>query len=132
MLILKLLETSMEAKRHYYWNLHRSIWSEMLRSKVIGHHPNVVLYDCEFKVRQSGRERVLRENKKNVHAFVVSNGDRHYPDVTPDGLWGNWVTVAYNPFKAGHFYAKASGNAVTKAEIVVLCADKRVLAYKVE
>lgn len=123
----------MEAKRYYYWNLHRSIWSEMQRGKVIGHHPTVVLHDCEFRVRQAGRERVLREKKKNVHAFVVSGGYRHYPDameVNFDEVV--MIEIKYNPFRAGFFYDNLWKQEVVSAATVLLTADKRVFAQGVE
>lgn len=37
---------------------------------VVGHADRVKLTDVTFHVSQAGRERVLRERRKNVHAVV--------------------------------------------------------------
>lgn len=84
-----------------YWNLHSYRYSVQAkvdgRWKVVGHVDQFDLTDVEFKVSQAGRERVLREKRKNVHAFV-------------HGKW-SWGTlesgiiarVSYNPYKADTF-----------------------------
>jgi hypothetical protein len=51
-------------------------------------------------VRKSGRERVLREGKKNVHAFV--RGEiTHFDDFDPDYL--GYTLVSYNPYRFDTF-----------------------------
>ena len=59
-----------------YFNLHKKCWSVKAlegenKGKVIQHCDNFELVDVTFKVSQAGRERVLREKRKNVHAGVV-------------------------------------------------------------
>ena len=67
---------------------------------VVGHADNLVLENCEFKVSQAGRARVLRERQKNVHAGVlgrivsVGNRVRRLPGMQ---------RVAYNPYLSGNF-----------------------------
>ena len=58
-----------------YRNLHRQCWSVKalegpLKGKVIYHASDITLAWCDFKVSKAGRQRVLREQKKNVHAGV--------------------------------------------------------------
>ena len=53
-----------------YRNLHKKCWSVRQRGKVKLHTDYICLKDVEFKVSQKGRERVLREQRKNVHAFI--------------------------------------------------------------
>ena len=53
-----------------YWNLHKKCYSVRHRGKVIDHVPYVVLRDVKWVVQPAGRRRVLRERKKNVHAFA--------------------------------------------------------------
>jgi hypothetical protein len=58
-----------------YWNLHRDCFSVRARSgaqagRVIAHVDDFTLRDVTFVVGKAGRERVLAEGRKNVHAFV--------------------------------------------------------------
>ncbi len=39
--------------------------------RVIGYTESVNLEDVEFKVSEAGRQRLLREKRKNVHAFAI-------------------------------------------------------------
>jgi hypothetical protein len=56
-------------------------------------------------VRKSGRERVLSEGKKNVHAFVrgyITHFDDFDPEYHPDYL--DYTLVSYNPYKFDTFF----------------------------
>jgi hypothetical protein len=58
-----------------YWNLHKNVFSVRsregeTRGRVIGHVHAFTLNDVEYVVSKAGREKVLRERRKNVHAFV--------------------------------------------------------------
>ena len=69
-------------------------WQGPRKSKVIKHLDNVILADCKFIVQQSGRERVIREQRKNVHAFI--EGDMK-PSITLNG-YDSRGAVKYNPY----------------------------------
>ena len=65
-------------KAAVYWNLHKNIFSIQSREKesygkVVAHRDSVVVGLPKFVVRQAGREKVLKDKSKNVHAFVVGN-----------------------------------------------------------
>lgn len=74
--------------------------------KVEGHGEDILLRDVTFNVRKGGRARVLREKRKNVHAFVV--GELLAQD-TPDlefeagEFEGEWVKVLYDPYRFESF-----------------------------
>ena len=55
-----------------YFNLHKKTFSvrSAKSGKVLLHTDEVHIENPEFVVRQSGRNRVLSEGRKNVHAFV--------------------------------------------------------------
>jgi hypothetical protein len=53
-----------------YWNLRKKLYSIRHKGKVIAHLPAVRLKDVQWVVQPAGRRRVLRERKKNVHAFA--------------------------------------------------------------
>ncbi len=68
-----------------YWNLHRGMWSVKAlegpdKGRVIARVDTVLLRDVTGKVSQAGRQRVLKERKKNVHAGLVGTlGRRRGP-----------------------------------------------------
>ena len=112
-----------------YYNLHNKIWSVKAlegpnKGRVIGHHSMVILADCTFKVSEAGRQRVLREQRKNVHAGVVgtlvaTNGQRGYfpyPQSTE---------VTYNPYKYETFVKKADKTPILKTKRVLMTALTR-------
>ena len=86
-----------------YWNLHKKVWSVkalqgLQKGRVVAHRNDVMIENAEFRVSEAGRQRVLREKRKNVHAGVV----------------GEWVDsplqtlesahhVTYNPYKYESF-----------------------------
>lgn len=118
-----------------YFNLHNHHWSMQQRGLVIGHAKQLFANDCSFTVQPSGRKRVLEEGKKNVHAFAKS---KHWhvsslPDRDDDFMFYElicrYVEISYNPFKADHFYVKKTGERVDHADVVILFANKRVMAF---
>ena len=58
-----------------YWNYTKKVFSIRYKGRVSGHATTVLLVGEKdqpvlFKVSEAGRERVLRETRKNVHAVV--------------------------------------------------------------
>ena len=102
-----------------YYNLHKSTFSIQYKSKVILHADYVKLNDVEFRVRPGGNEKVGREKKKNVHAFVI--GDLvdycEYPcgDI-PNEPNSNIVT--YDPYKYKSFVNKSTNEPIYNASEV--------------
>jgi len=81
-----------------YRNLHRKCWSVRHRGIVRSHCEAVTLGAVTFRVSEAGRQRVLRERRKNVHA-VVRGTLVAYGDVAEDGT----LEVVYNPYNSGTF-----------------------------
>jgi len=87
-------------KVEVYFNLHKRVFS--IRScrtgRVIHHAKDVNIVNPKFVVREGGRQRVLRERKKNVHAFVRGNitAFKDSPSHLAD-------TIGYNPYKYDSF-----------------------------
>ena len=111
-----------------YFNLHKKLFSVRSRmtGKVIAHVDKVSLCDPKFVVRKSGRDRVRREGKKNVHAFV--KGKLLNP--TEDTLLGALVkaltegeTVTYNPYKYDTFVYADTEQPIDNADYAVLSVD---------
>lgn len=107
-----------------YYNLHRKVWSVKAlegdsKGKVIAHRQSVVLMQPQPKVSQAGRQRVLQERRKNVHAGLV--GD--WSDRSILQLEGDEIT--YNPYKYTSFVYKDDEQPFTGAS-VALMQDRRV------
>ena len=67
------------------------------------------LENVTFKVSEAGRQRVLREGRKNVHAYII--GDLVDCKPLTEG-----EIVTYNPFKYSSFVLKDTEAPVHKAE----------------
>ena len=83
-----------------YFNLHLKKWTirDRWTKLVLGHAEDAVwLKDAEFIVSEAGRQRVIKEQKKNVHAVVrgIFLGTSHKND-TPEY---NYSKVIFNPYK---------------------------------
>ena len=121
----------MKARNFFYYNLHSSCWSQRLRGKVESHVQAAELLGVEFRVQPAGRARVLREGRKNVHAFAAAMHFAPIPDGWPaliPGERSGWVEVSYNPYHAAHFYRKDTGAAVSHAARVILTDGRKVFA----
>lgn len=79
---------------------------------VIGHTNNINLFAPKFVVSKAGRERVIKEQRKNVHAYVVGT-------VTSETIEkeGAARRVTYNPYKFDSFVEAESLNRVTSAQL---------------
>ena len=129
-----------------YWNLHKKVWSIKAlegtdKGRVIAHADYVELANVKFKVSEAGRQRVLREKRKNVHAGAVgvleswsnSKGEYLYTGRTlySQELLTEAVAemVSYNPYKGSTFYSKDTGASVRHARSAFLVPDRRVFTY---
>ncbi len=109
-----------------YWNIHGGLWSIKAlegpqRGRVVLRSDRVLLSNATGKVSEAGRQRVLREKRKNVHAGIVgelvhSGGEGYFP--------GQEVT--YNPYKYEAFVYKGSEE-VYKGSQMAYMENKKVL-----
>ena len=53
-----------------YYNLHKKCLSVRKRGLVIDHVSSILLKNAEFVVQPAGRKRVVKEKRKNVHAYI--------------------------------------------------------------
>ncbi len=110
-----------KAKRVYvYFNLHKKCWSVRQSGKIIEHTNQVMLEDCRYLVGRAGREKVLKEKKKNVHAGVSGYLVDHVPNVPERS-----DEVTYNPYKYETFVSKSDpSDAVKSSDYAFLeCGD---------
>ena len=109
-------------KVRMYWNLHKHVWSvqDCMTGRVTNHVKALTLADAKFVVRPAGRAKVLREGKKNVHAFAVGHISLRNGIATC--LSGRPVT--YNPYKSDTFVFSDTGEPVTDVHAISLFIHK--------
>jgi len=112
-----------------YFNLHKKCFSikaleGAMKGRVIAHRDNVLLFRATFKVSQAGRERVLREKRKNVHAGVCGtwhdSGNDHG---TLSSVKERGELVTYNPYKYTTFVYKYTEEEATTSWCTGLFTD---------
>ena len=109
-------------KVYVYYNLTKKCWSVRHKGKVLFHAHDLSLANVEFKVNENGRQRVVREKKKYVHAgaqgVLVEAGLQR-------GL--TYKPVTYNPYNAGHFITRDDRLPIFNSVSATLCG-KSLLA----
>ena len=100
------------SKVDVYFNLHKKLWSvrSVVTGRVIAHTYGVNLVNVIPRVSEAGRQRVIREQRKNVHAFL--RGMISEDSNTRTG--GDSVT--YNPYQSARFHRRSDGAAVVSAK----------------
>ena len=94
-----------------------SLQSQKTR-KVVGHLPEVYLTDAKLVVSEAGRQRVLKEQRKNVHAFAVGNLEPYASRPTK-----GWVKIRYNPYLFDSFVLASDQTPIKSAKAVSLDAE---------
>ena len=109
----------MPEKVFVYFNLHKKLWSvkDTKTGKVCEHVDVIHLRDVTFKVSEAGRQRVLSEKRKNVHAGVEG-----YLCQLDDG--GDYEQVTYNPYKYEKFVRRGNLEAVDTADSVKMISGE--------
>ena len=102
-------------KVRVYRNLTKKCFSVKCKktNRVIAHVDDITLRDVTFPVSKAGRERVLRERQKNVHAFIEGVVDREKM------VYGN-TAICYNPYKRDHFFYCSNGREIKRANYVLI------------
>lgn len=113
-----------------YWNLHKGLWSVKAlegpqKGRVVAREPYVAIYNASPKVSEAGRQRVLMEKRKNVHAGVVGTL-AHFDKAYTQDL----DAVTYNPYKGPSFYWRKDLRTWEGSPLVYLEPDRLVLASR--
>lgn len=105
-----------------YRNLHTGLWS-VKQGVVRFHTPCIFLKNVNFLVSESGRQRVLREQKKYVHASVegiVCQRPTYYD---------NYEEVTYDPYKNKQFVCPRGEAISADACSLVRLSDGKMRVY---
>lgn len=105
-----------------YKNLHKDCWSVKQDGLVKAHADKLEMWDCSFRVNQKGREKVLKEKRKNVHAGILGRVD----DIGGTIMVGTEVT--YNPYKYNSFVDKNTESPVYYSGFATLTHNKVLTA----
>ena len=83
------------------------LYSIRYKGKVICRSRRVLLSNVTFKVSEAGRQRVIKEGRKNVHAFVVGYlvGTEGVYGIDKNTKKDLPVKVTYNPYLSPAFKA---------------------------
>jgi hypothetical protein len=90
-------------KVRVYYNLHKKRLSVQEKVngvwKVMRHVDAIHLKNVSFKVSEAGRQRVLQQKRKNVHAFIIGE-----PTNELDPTQHQYQIVGYNPYLKERFF----------------------------
>jgi hypothetical protein len=134
---------SNEIRYFIYRNLHKDCWSVknvetgLVQGLPGGNHVHfVTIFNPKFKVSKAGRNRVLREKRKNVHAGVQGTIDFTVGGSQEDSMstityenfkdsrlrWADKIKpVYYNPYKYETFMC--DGKPILEADIAFMLHD---------
>lgn len=119
-----------------YYNLHTHLWSVKalegeLKGLVIGHYATIGLDTVRPKVSERGRQRVIAEQRKNVHAGLVGRLRLATLERWRPVRQASYGRVSYNPYKGGTFYHSVDSALGVEGDIFLgssaaILADKKV------
>lgn len=111
----------MNTKVFAYRNLNHKgvVWSlkDTKTNLVIDRVTVAYFKDAELKISEAGRQRVLKQKNKNVHAGVKGILLKNKPKTKL-----SWVHASYNPYKNNTFI-DWNGNQVYKASYAILNSE---------
>jgi hypothetical protein len=122
-------------KAFVYFNLHRKCFSIKAlegpnKGRVVAHREDVLLFNGTFKVSEAGRQRVLRERKKNVHAGVVGEWDETGIDLTTiDRIHSMATPITYNPYKYNTFVHLYGEHPIQSGRLVALSVNENKRSF---
>lgn len=95
--------------------------------KVIGYTDRIVVRNARFPVSVSGRLRVLREKRKNVHAYVQGCFEQRLQqiDYHPEQL----REAYYNPYVVSAFVDRETIEPIAYADLAI-CENGKVYYYQ--
>lgn len=111
-----------------YFNLHKKVFSVKQGRHPIEHFDWVLLSDCSFRVRESGRQRVLQEKRRGVHAYVKgkviigSKTNENFLLEIPK--YQEEYRIRYNPYLHGYFFFANNENPIYECEECLLINKK--------
>ena len=119
-----------------YYNLHKNVFSVRHKGKVIAWGNRVTIENPQYVVREKGRQKVLEEGRKNVHAFVrgTLSDINNFKIGKIQQRLSEPREVTYNPYKYDSFVDGSTYQPVKKskwARLIKKGNDKpRIFSYE--
>ena len=110
-----------EQRIRIYRNLNNGIMSIQAKLgdwRVVGHVKNAVLKDVVFHVAESARQRVIRDRRKNVHAWGEGVLLGEFSEIVCP------VVLGYNPYENTNFVDKSTGLPIQKCHYLIVKDNK--------
>lgn len=113
-----------------YKNLHNGLFSVIQNNLVVAHIESFTLNNVVFKVNESGRQRVIKEKKKNVHAFICGLLVNVNEDLTDVLVSNPHTLIRYNPHHAKTFLLGVNDFPIQQSDTLLVGTSYGVaLAY---
>ena len=115
-------------KVEVYRNLHKHCWSirDTKTGRVVSHADSVYLKGTNLVVRPGGRAKVLRDKRKNVHAFIKGYIDNNIKPLSATEL----TQITYNPYKYESFVITNSEAPIYNSNNIYLDSDGKAFTYE--
>ena len=105
-------------KVRVYFNFHKKMISVQSKVngqwKVVKHVEDILLKNVKFKVSEAGRQRVIKNKRKNVHAFIIGEITNGFQSLDLDPF----LCVRYNPYEMDKFQCQGKGISSAKTVII--------------
>ena len=113
----RILDTTQ--KVDFYRCLNRKGYTFSLRQngKVVAHTNRIILKDCELIVNKAGKERYIKTNSRNVHAFI-----RGYLGEIKDIKDSFSYILRYDPYSEIGF--NVQGTEITECDVAYIQENK--------
>lgn len=88
-----------------HWHLTAKLWSvsDPATRRVTGYTPHLTLWSPRAHISEAGRQRAIREGRRNVHCWVGGVTGQSALHRIRDESLAEFPTISYNPFRAPHF-----------------------------
>jgi len=118
------------SKVQVYKNLHKDCYSIRQNGLVVGHADKVVLWGCAFKVSKMGVQKIRKEKKKSVIAYVEGNISpcrRPITRVFEQNLENEKISsdFTFNPYKNEEFICTKTQTPLKTAAYCLLDSKRR-------
>lgn len=118
-----------KARYYVYRNLHTGTFSVKFKNKVIDHPLSIKIENVIFKISKKGQNKVRKEKRKNVHAFITGT-NFSYSNLTIDYIESNFKNneIYYNPYTTDTFVFKHNNKIIEIADYVI-ALNNRIFAF---